>query len=58
MLWFMNRGAAIGGVSGQRSVLEAYRGQLRLVRERLDPLWRAQAATWREVALTRRTSTI
>jgi len=44
MLWLMNRAAAIETTAGQQQVLEAYRGQLRLVRSRLDPLWRAHAA--------------
>ena len=44
MLWLMNRAAAIQTTAGQQQVLEAYRGQLRLVRSRMDPLWRAHAA--------------
>ena len=44
MLWLMNRAAAIETAAGQQQVLEAYRGQLRLVRSRLDPIWRARAA--------------
>ncbi len=44
MLWLMNRAIAIETTAGQQQVLEAYRGQLRLVRSRLDPLWRAHAA--------------
>jgi len=44
MLWLMNRALAMETTAGQQQVLEAYRGQLRLVRSRLDPLWRAHAA--------------
>ncbi len=44
MLWLMNRAVAMETTAGQQQVLEAYRGQLRLVRSRLDPLWRAHAA--------------
>src|SRR4026209_2900280 len=44
MLWLMNRAAAMETTAGQQQVLEAYRGQLRLARSRLDPLWRAHAA--------------
>jgi hypothetical protein len=44
MLWLMNRAVAMETTAGQQQVREAYRGQLRLVRSRLDPLWRAHAA--------------
>jgi len=44
MLWLMNRAATMETTAGQQQVFEAYRGQLRLVRSRLDPLWRAHAA--------------
>jgi signal transduction histidine kinase len=44
VLWFMNEALARESAAAQQRVLEAYRGQLRLVRERLDPLWRAHAA--------------
>jgi signal transduction histidine kinase len=44
VLWLMNRAAAVETLAGQQQVREAYRGQLRLVRSRLDPLWRAHAA--------------
>ena len=48
VLWLMNRAAAMETMAGQHQVLEAYRGQLRLVRSRLDPLWRAQGARLEE----------
>ena len=48
MLWLMNRAAAMETAAGQQQVLEAYRGQLRLVRSRLDPIWRAHAARLEE----------
>ncbi len=45
VLWFMNDALTRESDVSQRRVLEAYRGQLRLVRARLDPLWRAHAST-------------
>jgi signal transduction histidine kinase len=45
VVWFMNDALARESDMSQRRVLEAYRGQLRLVRARLDPLWRAHAST-------------
>jgi len=45
VLWFMNDALARESDASRRRVLEAYRGQLRLVRARLDPLWRAHAGT-------------
>lgn len=44
VLWLMNRAVTVETTAGQQQVLEAYRGQLRLVRSRLDPIWRAHAA--------------
>ncbi len=44
VLWFMNEAVTADTASAQQRELEAYRGQLRLVRARLDPLWRAHAA--------------
>jgi signal transduction histidine kinase len=44
VLWFMNEALARASETSRQEVLEAYRGQLRLVRARLDPLWRAHAA--------------
>ena len=43
VLWFMNAAVGAETESARQRVRDAYRGQLRLVRERLDPLWRAQA---------------
>jgi signal transduction histidine kinase len=43
VLWFMNAAVTAESESARQRVLEAYRGQLRLVRARLDPLWRAHA---------------
>src|SRR4051812_13993656 len=43
VLWFMNAAVANDAAAAQQRVLVAYRGQLRLVRSRLDALWRAQA---------------
>jgi hypothetical protein len=44
VLWFMNAAVGAETESARQRVRDAYRGQLRLVRERLDPVWRAQAA--------------
>ena len=45
VLWFMNDALTRESAASHQRVLEAYRGQLRLVRSRLDPIWRAHAAT-------------
>ena len=45
VLWFMNDALTRESATSHQRVLEAYRGQLRLVRSRLDPIWRAHAAT-------------
>jgi signal transduction histidine kinase len=44
VLWFMNAAVTSESAAAQQRVMEAYRGQLRLVRARLDPLWRTHAA--------------
>jgi signal transduction histidine kinase len=44
VLWFLNAAVTAESEAAQQRVQEAYRGQLRLVRARLDPLWRSQAA--------------
>src|SRR6184192_4240386 len=44
VLWFMNAAVTSEAASAQQRVMEAYRGQLRLVRARLDPLWRTHVA--------------
>ena len=38
VLWFMNDALTRESAASHQRVLEAYRGQLRLVRSRLDPL--------------------
>jgi signal transduction histidine kinase len=43
VLWFMNAAVANDAVAAQQQILAGYRGQLRLVRSRLDGVWRAQA---------------
>ena len=43
VLWFMNEAVTTQTEAARRSVLEAYRGQLRLVRSRIDTHWRAHA---------------
>ena len=45
VLWFMSDALARESASSHQRVLEAYRGQLRLVRSRLDPIWRTHAAS-------------
>jgi signal transduction histidine kinase len=45
VLWFMNAAVSAENESARQRVREAYRGQLRLVRARLDPLWRGQAVS-------------
>jgi len=45
VLWFMNEALTRESAASHQRVLEAYRGQLRLVRSRLDPIWHAQAAS-------------
>lgn len=44
VLWFMNEAARSQAESARQSVTEAYRGQLVLLRERVDEWWRARAA--------------
>jgi signal transduction histidine kinase len=43
VLWFMNAAVVNDAAAAQQRIASAYRGQLRLVRSRLDGLWRAQA---------------
>src|SRR5262245_44461771 len=43
-VWFMNEAITTQAASARQRVLEAYRGQLRLVRSRIDARWREQAA--------------
>jgi len=43
VLWFMNAAVTNDAAVAQERILTAYRGQLHLVRSRLDALWRAQA---------------
>ena len=45
VLWFMNDALTRESAASHQRVLEAYRGQLRLVRSRLDPIWRAHGAS-------------
>ncbi len=40
VLWFMNEAVAAQSAAARQTVLEAYRGQLRLVRGRVDAHWR------------------
>ena len=43
VLWFMNEAIATQSAVATRTVLEAHRGQLRLVRSRVEAHWRAHA---------------
>jgi signal transduction histidine kinase len=43
VLWFMSNALATESTAAEERMLGAYRGQLRLVREQLDALWRMQA---------------
>ena len=44
VLWFMNDAAESQALSARQSVLEAYRGQLRLIRDQVDAYWESRAA--------------
>jgi signal transduction histidine kinase len=44
LLWFMNEAVTAQSAATRQGVLDAYRGQLRLVRGRLDLHWTASAA--------------
>src|SRR5262245_24460787 len=44
VIWFMNEAIANQADATRQRVSEAYRGQLRLLRERIDADWRARAA--------------
>jgi len=44
VFWFMNEAVRAQSKAAQQNVLEAYRGQLRLLRNRLGEVWRARAA--------------
>ena len=45
VLWFMNEAVTNQGATARRAVTDAYRGQLRLVRGRLNASWQARLAT-------------
>jgi hypothetical protein len=44
VLWFMNEAATNQAAAARRAVTDAYRGQLRLVRARLNASWQARHA--------------
>jgi signal transduction histidine kinase len=44
VLWFMNEALTNQAAAARQDVLEAYRGQLRLVRSKIDAEWQARAA--------------
>jgi signal transduction histidine kinase len=44
VLWFMNEAATNEAEASRRAIVEAYRGQLRLVRGRLNASWQNRAA--------------
>lgn len=43
ILWFINRAADSEAASARREVAEAYQGQLRLLRDRVDRYWKTRA---------------
>jgi signal transduction histidine kinase len=45
VVWFMNAAARNEGVAAGQSVAEAYRGQLRLLRDQVDEWWTHRAAS-------------
>jgi len=44
VLWFMNAAAESQAASARQNVMEAYRGQLRLIRDRIGSYWERRAA--------------
>ena len=44
VLWFMNDAARSQAEAARQSIAEGYRGQMRLVRDRVDTMWQARAA--------------
>ncbi|HEY6393411.1 MAG TPA: histidine kinase dimerization/phospho-acceptor domain-containing protein, partial [Bryobacteraceae bacterium] len=44
VLWFMNEAAKGQADSARQSVTQAYRGQMRLIRDRIDSFWTTRAA--------------
>ena len=50
VFWFMNEAVRAQSKAAQQNVLEAYRGQLRLLRNRLGEIWRARAAALDQAA--------
>jgi hypothetical protein len=52
VLWFMNEAVTNEAAAARRPVVEAYRGQLRLLRGRLNAYWQSSAAEL-ETKLTR-----
>ena len=44
VLWFMNEAVTNEAAAARRPVVEAYRGQLRLLRGRLNAYWQSNAA--------------
>ena len=54
VLWFMNETITTQSEAARRSVVEAYRGQLRLVRSRVEGHWRTHAGALNETATPER----
>src|SRR5262249_37509181 len=44
LVWSMNDAAESQSIASRQAVLEAYRGQLRLVRDQVDSYWQSEAA--------------
>src|SRR5262245_58691965 len=44
VLWFVNRAAQSEAEEARREIADAYRGQLRLLRDRVEQAWKERAA--------------
>jgi signal transduction histidine kinase len=53
VLWFMNEAAKNQADAGRQHVAEAYRGQLRFLRDAIDSFWETRAADLEKAAATR-----
>jgi signal transduction histidine kinase len=50
VIWFMNEAARAQAEAAKQSVAEAYRGQLRFIRDRVDAYWESRANTLEQSA--------
>src|SRR4051812_34800644 len=44
VVWFMNEAAESQAASAKQAVMDAYRGQLKFIRDRVDQAWKARLA--------------